>query len=65
MTKLLSKREAAEILGVSPFSMNRIMRELPFIRVSPRRVVFDPRDVQGYIEAKKVQPRPKRGNGEE
>jgi predicted DNA-binding transcriptional regulator AlpA len=65
MTQLINKQEAAAILGISPFSMNRMMREIPFVRVGARRVMFDPRDVQAYIENRKVQPRPKRGNGEE
>ena len=64
MNQLIDKREAARLLGISPFSINRIMRELPYVRVSPRRVVFDVRDVQAYIESRKVQPKPRRGNGE-
>jgi predicted DNA-binding transcriptional regulator AlpA len=64
MTQLINKQEAAAILGISPFSINRLMRELPYVRVGARRVMFDPRDVQAYIEARKVQPRQKRGNGE-
>jgi predicted DNA-binding transcriptional regulator AlpA len=64
MVELIDKRQTAAILGISPFSINRLMRELPYVRVGSRRVMFDPRDVQDYIEARKVQPRPRRGNGE-
>jgi len=64
MNQLIDKREAARLLGISPFSMNRIMRGLPYVRVGSRRVMFDPLDLQAYIEARKVQPRPRRGNGE-
>jgi predicted DNA-binding transcriptional regulator AlpA len=65
MTQLINKQEAAAILGISPFSINRLMRELPYVRVGSRRVMFDPRDVQSYIESRKVKPRPRPGNGEE
>jgi hypothetical protein len=60
---LLNKQETAAILGISPFSINRLMREIPFVRVGSRRVMFDPRDVQAYIEARRVLPRPRNGNG--
>jgi len=58
-TKLLSKPEAAELLGVSPFSMNRLMREIGFVRVGNRRVLFDPQAIQEYIQARTVKPSPR------
>lgn len=64
MNQLIDKREAARLLGISPFSMNRIMRGLPFVKVGSRRVMFDPQDVRAYIESRKVQPRPRRNGGE-
>jgi len=64
MTQLINKQEAAAILGVSPLSINRLMREIPYVRVGGRRVMFDVRDLQNYIEQRKVQPKSRRGNGE-
>jgi len=64
MTQLINKQEAAAILGVSPLSINRLMREIPYVRVGVRRVMFDVRDLQNYIEQRKVQPKSRRGNGE-
>ncbi len=61
MVELLDKRATAQILGISHLSMNRIMAELPHVRVGKRRVMFDPRDVEAYIEARKVQPRRRGG----
>jgi len=64
MTQLINKSEAAAILGISPFSINRLMREIPFVRVGARRVMFDPKDIQTYIEARKTRPC-KRAHGAE
>jgi predicted DNA-binding transcriptional regulator AlpA len=60
VVQLLNKKETAALLGISQFSMNRIMAELPHVVVGKRRVLFDPKDVEAYIEARKVKPR--RGN---
>jgi excisionase family DNA binding protein len=57
--KLLSKREAAERLGVSEFSMNRLMPEIGFVRVGNRRVLFSPQAIQEYIQARTVKPSPR------
>ncbi len=65
MVKLIDKRQAAALLGISPYSINRVMRELPFVRVSPRRIMFDVQDVENYVEARKVQPRTHGGSGGE
>ena len=65
MVQLIDKRQAAALLGISPFSMNRLMRELPFVRVGQRRVMFSPQAIQEYIDSRTVAPRPRRGNGDE
>lgn len=61
MHKLLSNQEAAEILGISPFSLRGkvLRREVPFIKIG-RRTLFDPNDLAAFIEKNKVEPRPKR-----
>ncbi len=64
MNQLIDKREAARLLGISPFSMNCLMRELPYVRVGARRVMFSPKAIEDYIQAKTVQPRTRRSNGE-
>jgi excisionase family DNA binding protein len=63
--KLLNKTEVAEILGVSPFSMNRLKGEIGFVKVGPRRVLFDPEAVKNYIEKQSIPPQPRRGSGHE
>ena len=60
---LINKQQAAAILGISPFSMNRMMKIIPFVRVSPRRVLFDTEDLASYIESKKVVPKSRPGKG--
>lgn len=57
--KLLSKREAAERLNVSEFSMNRLMPEIGFVRVGKRRVLFSPQAIEDYIQARTVKPSPR------
>ena len=64
MTQLINKQQAAAILGISPFSMGRMMKIIPFVRVSPRRVLFDPADLASYIESKKVMPKLRPGKGD-
>lgn len=54
---LINKQEAAALLGISPYSINRVMKDIGFVRVSPRRVMLDRADVLAYIENRKVQPR--------
>lgn len=58
MEKLLSNDEAAQVLGISPFSLRGKVyrREVPFIKIG-RRTLFSPSDLQAYIEANKVIPR--------
>ena len=61
MNRLLNNQEAAEILGISPFSLRGkvLRREVPFVKIG-RRTLFDPADLHAFIEASKVQPRPRR-----
>lgn len=66
MTSLWDKRQAAEFLNISPFSVSGKVsrREIPFIKIG-RRCLFDPADLKAFVEARKVQPRQRRGNGGE
>lgn len=61
MNRLLNNQEAAELLGISPFSLRGkvLRREVPFIKIG-RRTLFDPADLAAFIEAAKVQPQPRR-----
>lgn len=53
---LLDKRGAAKALGISPLSMNRLMREVGFVRVGKRRVMFTREAIDAYIRARTVPP---------
>ena len=58
MNNLINNGQAAELLGISPFSLRGkvLRREVPFIKIG-RRTLFDPADLRAFIEARKVQPR--------
>jgi len=51
LDKLLSRSEAAELLGVSACSLWRLTRknELSYVVVGERRVMFLPEDIRAYI----------------
>jgi DNA-binding transcriptional regulator YdaS (Cro superfamily) len=67
-TKLLTQGEAAELLGVSPSTLNcwRAQRRGPaFVRLSTRRCVrYKPEDLRRWIEAHRIVP-PDAANVEE
>ncbi len=55
----LSKKELAEYLGISVFTIDAWVsqrREIPFVRMGGR-VLFDLEDVREWIETRKVYPR--------
>ena len=56
--RLLSNSEAAEILGISPFSLRGKVsrREVPFIKIG-RRTLFSPSELAAYIKANSVKPK--------
>jgi excisionase family DNA binding protein len=54
-TYLKNKREAARYLGISPGSLERLMRSgLAYVRVG-NLVRFRPEDLADYIERRRVQ----------
>jgi excisionase family DNA binding protein len=61
MEKLLNNNEAAELLGISPYSLRGKVsrREVKFIKFG-RRVLFRKKDLEELIEKCTVQPRPRR-----
>jgi len=56
MAPLVPLAEAARLLGVSPKTVRRLVEcgELAVVRVGTRRVLFDPRDLQLYREARRT-----------
>ena len=61
MEKLLSNNEAAELLGISPYSLRGKVsrREIKFVKFG-RRVLFRKEDLLELIEKCTVQPRSRR-----
>jgi len=57
-SKRLSVTRAAPILGVSPFTVRRWIRErrLPYHRVG-RRIVLDERDLEAFLRRCRVEAR--------
>ena len=59
MQKFLTKKELAEYLGLSIFTIDSWVserREIPYIKMG-KRVMFDLKDVIEWIERKKIYPR--------
>ena len=61
MDRLLNNDQAAALLNISPHSLRGKVsrREIPFTKVG-RRTLFSLSDLEQYIEARKVYPRPRR-----
>ncbi len=56
--KFFSKKELAEFLGLSVFTIDTWVsqrREIPYVKMG-RRVMFDKTDVEAWIERQKVIP---------
>jgi len=61
MERLMNNDEAAELLGISPFSLRGKVsrREVPFVKLG-RRVLFSKKALMELIENCTVQPRLRR-----
>ena len=61
MERLINNNEAADLLGISPFSLRGKVsrREVPFVKLG-RRVLFSKKALMELIENCTVQPRPRR-----
>ncbi|MDA3851243.1 MAG: helix-turn-helix domain-containing protein [Spirochaetaceae bacterium] len=58
MEKLLSKKEVAEMLGLSIYTIDKwvsLKQKLPYIRLG-RRVLFQLSDVEEYLITQRVEP---------
>ena len=58
MKKLLSKKEVAEMLGVSVQTVMRYKAagKLPFVQLSPRTIKFKPEAVEYFVSEKQTEP---------
>lgn len=57
--KFLSKKQLANLLGLSPYTIDSWVserKEIPFVKMG-RRVMFDLKDVLAWVEANKTYPR--------
>ena len=53
--RLLSKKEVCEILGIKPSTLDKLLAQKKIQRVKfNRRVLFDPRDIEDFIEKHKI-----------
>lgn len=57
MSKLLSTKEAAEFLGLKLPTLYKYssQKSIPFVKIGTR-VLFDPDDLNAWIEKKKIKP---------
>ncbi len=55
---LITKHEAAEILGVSVRTLERMIRRgvLPAYRIGPKTVRLSPEDIEAYVRGHLVAP---------
>ncbi len=55
---MLNQRQAAEIIGVSPFTLNRWRHERfgpAFVRISARCVRYRRADIEAWLEGRRVE----------
>ena len=62
---LLDEREAAALLGIGARTLAeaRYAGHVPFVRLAGRRVLYDRRDLLGWIDRAKEQARPREISG--
>lgn len=61
MERLINNNEAADLLGISPFSLRGKVsrREVPFVKLG-RRVFFSKKSLMELVEKCTVQARPRK-----
>ena len=61
MSKLLTIKETAKLLGVTESTLKGMIRRgaIPYIKLSPRVLRFDPEELEEYLEQRRVKPRRK------
>ena len=59
MTKLIDIKETSSLLGVSENCLRTMIRNhaVPYIKLSPKVLRFDPEELENFIEKRKVKPR--------
>jgi excisionase family DNA binding protein len=55
--RLLTVNEVADLLSCTPNAVRNMVqrRQLPFVRLSPRKLRFKPQAIETYIEERQVQ----------
>lgn len=60
LSRLLSRREAKELLGVSATTLWRLVvsRQLPAVRIGARRLLFTLEDLHEFVKRSRREARP-------
>ena len=61
MSKLLTIKETAKLLAITESSLKGMIRRgtIPYIKLSPKVLRFDPEELDEYLEQRRVKPRRK------
>ena len=61
MSKLLTIKETAKLLGITESTLKGMIRRgaIPYIKLSPRVLRFDPEELDEYLDQRRVKPRRK------
>ena len=61
MSKLMTIKETAKLLGITESTLKGMIRRgaIPYIKLSPRVLRFDPEELEEYLEQRRVKPRRK------
>ena len=61
MSKLMTIKETAKLLGITESTLKGMIRRgaIPYIKLSPRVLRFDPEELDEYLDQRRVKPRRK------